>query len=158
MIQELHSGATNLAYQAMLELRPNIGPESVFVDHVDKVLRPEGYRLVGFFVEADVNAVAVAGFRVFHMLAWGHALYCDDLGTRFEHRRQGYAGQLMRSSTRASGFTSMSSTSIRGSVRTGLMPTACTSTSGCGSRRSTSRARFDLYPLSPQGRGLGRGA
>ncbi len=64
MIQELHAGATNLAYQAMLELRPNIGPESVFVDHVDKVLRPEGYRLVGFFVEADVNAVAVAGFHL----------------------------------------------------------------------------------------------
>jgi len=95
MIQELHAGASNLAYQAMLELRPNIGPESVFVDHVDRVLRPEGYRLVGFFVEADVNAVAVAGFRVVNMLAWGHFLYCDDLGTRLEHRGLGYAGQLM---------------------------------------------------------------
>jgi GNAT superfamily N-acetyltransferase len=95
MIQELHAGATNLAYEAMLELRPDIGPETVFVDYVDTVLRPEGYRLVGFFVKEDVRAVAVAGFREVHMLAWGHTLYCDDLGTRFEHRRKGYAGQLM---------------------------------------------------------------
>jgi len=95
MIQELHAGATNLAYKAILELRPDIGPESVFTEHVDSVLRSEGYRLAGFFVKDDPLAVAVAGFRVIHMLAWGHALYCDDLGTRFEHRRKGYAGQLM---------------------------------------------------------------
>ena len=30
-----------------------------------------------------------------HLLAWGHALYCDDLSTRYEHRKQGRAGQLM---------------------------------------------------------------
>jgi GNAT superfamily N-acetyltransferase len=95
VIQELHEGATNLAYQAMLELRPAVGPESVFVNHVDAVLRPEGYRLVGFFVKEDLQAASVAGFRVMNLLAWGRALYCDDLGTRFEHRRQGYAGQLM---------------------------------------------------------------
>ncbi len=95
MIQEIQSGATHLVYKAMLELRPNIGPESVFAEHVDNDLRPEGYRLIGFFVKEDTYAVAVAGFRVFHMLAWGHALYCDDLGTRFDHRGKGYAGQLM---------------------------------------------------------------
>jgi hypothetical protein len=71
MIQELHAGATNLVYQAMLELRPSIGPESVFVEHVDTVQRPEGYRVVGFFVEDDVQAVAAAGFRIVNMLAWG---------------------------------------------------------------------------------------
>ena len=95
MIQEIQSGATHLVYKAMLELRPNIGPESVFAEHVDNDLRPERYRLIGFFVKEDTYAVAVAGFRVFHMLAWGHALYCDDLGTRFDHRGKGYAGQLM---------------------------------------------------------------
>lgn len=95
MIQELHAGASNLGYKAMLELRPDIGPESVFAEHVDKVLRPEGYRLVGFFVEEDLQAAAVAGFRVGHHLAWGKFLYCDDLGSRFEHQRKGYAGQLM---------------------------------------------------------------
>jgi len=95
VIRELKAGATHLAYKAMLELRPEIGPESVFAEHVDNNLRPEGYRLVGFFVKEDTFAAAVAGFRVIHMLAWGHELYCDDLGTRFEHRRKGYAGQLM---------------------------------------------------------------
>jgi len=95
MIQELQPGATHLAYKAMLELRPDIGPESVFAEHVDNDLRPEGYRLVGFFVTEDTYAVAVAGFRRIHMLAWGQFLYCDDLSTRFEHRGKGYASQLM---------------------------------------------------------------
>ena len=95
MIQELHAGATHLAYKAMLELRPNIGPETVFAEHVDTVLRPEGYRLVGYFVEDDVYAAAVAGFRVIHMLALGRELYCDDLGTRSEHRRKGHGGILL---------------------------------------------------------------
>ena len=95
MIQELQAGATNLAYKAMLELRPNIGPESVFTEHVDTVMRPGGYRLAGFFIEKEPDAVAVAGFRIVDYLAWGHALYCDDLGTRFEHRGHGYAGQLL---------------------------------------------------------------
>lgn len=95
MIQELHAGATHLAFKAMLELRPDIGSETVFAEHVDKDLRPEGYRVVGFFVKEDIYAVAVAGFRVIHMLSWGHLMYCDDLSTRFEHRRKGFAGELM---------------------------------------------------------------
>src|SRR5260370_27463787 len=95
MIQELQAGAPPLVYQAMLELRPNIGPESVFAEHVDTVQRLEGYRVVGFFVEDDVQAVAAAGFRIIHMLAWGRTLYCDDLTTRPEPRGQRHAGQLL---------------------------------------------------------------
>jgi len=95
MIQEIKAPSTHLAHKAMLELRTNIGPELSFADHVDKVLRPEGYRLVGFFAKEDLYAAAVAGFRIVHHLAWGHTLYCDDLGTRYEHRKQGYAGRLM---------------------------------------------------------------
>jgi GNAT superfamily N-acetyltransferase len=95
MIREIQPPATHLAYKAMLELRPNLGPEITFADRVDKAQRPEGYRLVGFFVREDPYAVAVAGFRVLNYLAWGRALYCDDLSTRAEHRRQGYAAQLM---------------------------------------------------------------
>jgi GNAT superfamily N-acetyltransferase len=94
LIQEIQASASNLAYKAMLELRPNIGPEPAFTEQVDNVLRPEGYRLVGFFVEEDLYAVAVAGFRIVHFLAWGHAMYVDDLSTRYEHRKQGYAGRL----------------------------------------------------------------
>ena len=95
MIQEIHAPSTHLAYKAMVELRKNIGPEAAFADYVDKVLRPEGYRLVGFFVREDLYAAAVAGFRIVNHLAWGHTLYCDDLGTCYEHRKQGFAGQLM---------------------------------------------------------------
>jgi GNAT superfamily N-acetyltransferase len=95
LIQEIHAPSSHLAHKAMLELRPNIGPEQAFADHVDNVQRPEGYRLVGFFVKDDLYAAAVAGFRIVHMLAWGHAMYIDDLSTRYEHRRQGYAAQLM---------------------------------------------------------------
>jgi GNAT superfamily N-acetyltransferase len=95
LIQEIHAPSSHLAYKAMLELRPNIGPEPAFTEQVDSVLRPEGYRLVGFFVKEDLYAVAVAGFRIVHLLAWGHAMYVDDLSTRYEHRKQGYAGQLM---------------------------------------------------------------
>ena len=69
--------------------------DRVAADHVDNVLRPQGYRLVGYFVKDDLYAAAVAGFRVVNYLAWGHAMYCDDLGTRYEHRKQGYAAQLM---------------------------------------------------------------
>jgi len=95
VIQEIQAPSTHLAYKAMVELRTNIGPETAFADHVDSVLRPEGYRLVGCFVKEDLYAAAVAGFRIVNHLAWGQTLYCDDLGTRYEHRKQGFAGQLM---------------------------------------------------------------
>ena len=95
MIREILPGATRLAYKAMLELRPNLGPEAAFAEHVDKVQRPEGYRLVGLFAGDDDYAAAAAGYRVFHMLAWGRALYCDDLSTRAEYRHQGHAGKLV---------------------------------------------------------------
>jgi len=114
-------GETHLAYEAMIALRPHIGSESDFVRRVDDVQRPEGYRIVASFVEGSEQAVAAAGFRVLHFLAWGDALYCDDLTTLPEHRGHGYAGALLP---------------------TARTRTACTSTSGCASRRITSRARY----------------
>jgi len=95
LIRELAEGETHLAYQAMLELRPQIGTVSAFANYVDTVQRPEGYRLAASFGTGDVEAAAVAGFRVVHYVAWGHALYCDDLGTRVEHRGKGHAGFLL---------------------------------------------------------------
>ena len=38
---------------------------------MDVIQRAEGYRLVGAFEQAPVHAVAVAGFRLGHTLAWG---------------------------------------------------------------------------------------
>ncbi|TMC88649.1 MAG: GNAT family N-acetyltransferase, partial [Chloroflexi bacterium] len=79
----------------MIALRPHIGSESDFVRRVDDVQRPDGYRIVARFVEGSEQAVAAAGFRVLHFLAWGDALYCDDLTTLPEHRGHGYAGALL---------------------------------------------------------------
>jgi GNAT superfamily N-acetyltransferase len=94
-IRELHAGDTRLAHRATRALRPAYASEEHFVEHVDRVLRPGGYRLLGAFVPGEEQAVAAAGFRVGHSLAWGHHLYIDDLSTAPEARRQGHAVALL---------------------------------------------------------------
>jgi GNAT superfamily N-acetyltransferase len=79
----------------MRELRPQFADEAAFVERVDGVQRDEGYRLVGVFEYETLHAVAAAGFRVGHMLAWGRFLYVDDLSTVPEARRRGYGMQLL---------------------------------------------------------------
>ena len=96
MIRELAAGETHLAYAAMLELRPKIGSSADFVTTVDRKQRPQGYRLIASFDDDDdKQAAGAAGFRVLDYLAWGHALYCDDLSTREQYRGRGHAGALM---------------------------------------------------------------
>src|SRR6516165_2187636 len=80
---------------AMRELRTAYGDAQSFIEHVDDVLRPSGYRLVGVFSPDRETAVAVAGFRTGDSLAWGRYLYVDDLSTAPEARRQGHAGVLL---------------------------------------------------------------
>jgi GNAT superfamily N-acetyltransferase len=94
-IRELHVGQTQLAHAAMRELRTAYGDAQAFIEHVDEVLRPDGYRLVGAFSPDREAAVAVAGFRTGDSLAWGPYLYVDDLSTAPEARRQGHAGALL---------------------------------------------------------------
>ena len=94
MIRELEAGETHLAYVAMLELRPHIGSSADFVRTVNEKQRPQGYRLIGSFDDGE-QAAAAAGFRVLDYLAWGHAMYCDDLSTRAMYRGRGHAGGLM---------------------------------------------------------------
>ncbi len=79
----------------MLELRPKIGSSADFVRTVNDKQRPQGYRLIASFDDDDEQAAGAAGFRVLDYLAWGHALYCDDLTTREKYRGRGYAGALM---------------------------------------------------------------
>jgi GNAT superfamily N-acetyltransferase len=95
MIREIAAEESHLAYLAMLQLRPRIGSESEFVDRVNRLQRPEGYRLVAAFVDGEDQAAAVAGFRIASFLAWGRVLYCDDLSSRADHRRKGHAGALI---------------------------------------------------------------
>jgi GNAT superfamily N-acetyltransferase len=82
-------------FRAMRALRANLGDEKSFARAVDEVQRPEGYRLVGAFEEGGSEAVAVAGFRTAHNIAWGHYLYVDDLSTLPEARRRGHARGLL---------------------------------------------------------------
>jgi GNAT superfamily N-acetyltransferase len=94
-VRELSIGETHLAYQAMLALRSAYKNEQEFVEGVDGVLRPTGYRLIGAFVPDRAPALAVAGFRTGHSLAWGYYLYVDDLSTAPDARRQGHASGLI---------------------------------------------------------------
>jgi len=94
-LREIDAGQTHLCHGAMSALRPDFTDERVFAGHVDGVLRPAGYRLVGCFVSPREQAVAVAGFRVSDSLAWGHYLYVDDLCTLPQARRRGHARALL---------------------------------------------------------------
>jgi GNAT superfamily N-acetyltransferase len=94
-IRELPAGETRLAHEAMCALRGAWEDEQRFVGHVDEVMRPAGYRLIGVFTPGREPAVAVAGFRVGENLAWGRFLYVDDLSTAAAGRRQGHAGALL---------------------------------------------------------------
>jgi len=95
MIREILPPDTGLAFRAMQALRTDLADEESFASRVDEVQRQEGYRLVGTFEEGEPGAVAVAGFRTGHSLAWGHYLYVDDLSTLPQARRRGYGRGLL---------------------------------------------------------------
>jgi len=77
----------------MRALRTHYSDEADFVRRVDEIQRPEGYRIVGAFEGG--RCVAVAGLRVIHNLAWGDALYVDDLSTLPEARGHGHGRALL---------------------------------------------------------------
>ncbi|MFD4176255.1 MULTISPECIES: GNAT family N-acetyltransferase [Streptomyces] len=68
------------------ELRPHIASEDEFVGRW-KVQRDEAYRIV--FLEQDGEVRAAAGFRIVHSMAWGRAVYLDDLCALTEHQGAG---------------------------------------------------------------------
>ena len=96
MLREVLPPDTGSVFRAMKALRTDLADEESFINRVDEVQRPEGYRLVGAFEEGEPNAVAVAGFRTGHSLAWGHYLYVDDLSTLPEARCRGYGRSLLK--------------------------------------------------------------
>ena len=93
-IREIGPGETHIAFAAMRELRGRLTDVRAFARRVDDEQRGEGYRLVGAFEDAPI-AVAVAGFRLAHNLAWGRHLYVDDLSTMPAARRRGHARALL---------------------------------------------------------------
>ena len=94
-LREIAAPDTALAFPALQALRPHYASEAALVQDVDELLRPEGYRLVGLFEDGTTHALAVAGFRVQHMLSRGRYLYVDDLSTLPEARRRGYARLIL---------------------------------------------------------------
>jgi hypothetical protein len=71
-------------YPVMLHLRPTL-VEAEFVARI-QTQQAEGFRLA-FLEDGSGSVVAVAGFRVQHMLSSGLTLYVDDLVTDPTHRQ-----------------------------------------------------------------------
>jgi GNAT superfamily N-acetyltransferase len=66
--------------------------EDQIIDRVQQQMT-DGYRLA-YIGAADIVA-SVAGYRILRNLTYGKFLYVDDLVTRADHKRAGYAGQLL---------------------------------------------------------------
>jgi len=81
-------------YPVMRELRPHVADAGTFLARVRRQQQGAGWRLV--YVEDAGVPVAAAGFRVSEWLAWGKALYVDDLICLESHRGRGFAESLMR--------------------------------------------------------------
>ena len=75
----------------MHELRTHVDL-GAFLGQVRRQMETQDYHLV--FVEDGGEVVAVAGYRLIEMLAWGKAMYVDDLVTASSRRSAGFGGQL----------------------------------------------------------------
>jgi len=96
-LRSLSSPDAVLVLPALQVLRPQVphtrSPEALAA--YLQTVEPEGYCLVGAFEEGRTEAAAVAGYRVFTMLAFGRVLYVDDLSTLPEARGRGHARALL---------------------------------------------------------------
>jgi GNAT superfamily N-acetyltransferase len=77
-------------FPVMRELRPHL-TEQEFTARVQRQ-RGDGYNLA--FAEDNGAIQAVAGYRLIESLAWGKALYVDDLVTAGHARSRGVGGAL----------------------------------------------------------------
>ena len=66
--------------------------EDQIIDRVQQQMT-DGYRLA--YIEAADIVASVAGYRILRNLIYGKFLYVDDLVTRADRKRAGYAGQLL---------------------------------------------------------------
>jgi GNAT superfamily N-acetyltransferase len=94
MVRELLPPDTGLAFEAMRALRTHHAQREAWIARVDELQRPEGYRLAAAFDDGE-EAVAVAGFRLGHNLAWGRFIYVDDLSTLPAARGRGHGAALL---------------------------------------------------------------
>jgi GNAT superfamily N-acetyltransferase len=80
-------------YPVIRELRPHVASAGEFLARVRRQQAGSGWRLI--YVEDADTPVAAAGFRISEWLAWGKALYVDDLICLESHRGKGFAEALM---------------------------------------------------------------
>ena len=81
-------------YPVIRVLRPHIASADELAARAERQRKQSGWRLI--YVEDEGEPVAVASFRISEWLAWGRALYVDDLIALESHRGKGYAEALMR--------------------------------------------------------------
>ena len=96
VVRELLPPDTALAHAAMRALRTAYADRDAWTQRVDELQRPDGYRLVAAFADGGEEAVAVAGFRLGHNLAWGRFIYVDDLSTLPAARGHGHGEAVLR--------------------------------------------------------------
>lgn len=97
---ELTADQDALAVPALRELRRDLPSDEATLETVARLRGEQGYRLLGSFADLPTDgegepAAAVAGFRLVELLAWGRALYVDDLSTQEGARRRGHGRALM---------------------------------------------------------------
>jgi GNAT superfamily N-acetyltransferase len=80
-------------FPVMQALRTHIQSEDEFLERVRRQQKGSGWRLI--YVEDNGVPVAASGFRISEWLAWGRALYVDDLICLESHRGKGFAEALM---------------------------------------------------------------
>ena len=79
-------------YPVQAQLRPHL-EEAAFMAQIQRQMANHDYRLA--YLPHEGQVAAVSGFRFVENLAWGRALYVDDLVTSSSARQLGLAGQLL---------------------------------------------------------------
>ena len=94
-VKEAQSDADFLhCFPVIQVLRPHIASADDFLAQARRQQTQSGWRLI--YAEDAGAPVACAGFRISEWLAWGKALYVDDLICLESHRGKGFAEALMR--------------------------------------------------------------
>lgn len=120
-LREIEAPETASAFAALSILRPMLTDVNRFVEQVNNLQRPQGYRLLGIFEEGKNSAVAVCGFRVAVDLVSGVHIRLDDIVTIPQSRGRGYAARLLAevaAIARKEGVTQIQINSNVGSDRT----------------------------------------
>ena len=117
-MREITEQETAVAFAALSVLRPMLTDMNRFVEQVNQLQRPQGYRLLGIFEEGKHSAVAVCGFRQATNLVNGVHIHIDDMVVIPNSRGRGHASSLLQEVSREQGISHIYVESNIGSERT----------------------------------------